>query len=206
MSTHYLIDPFSASGDIIDVTSAPDGISNATGALVIRVPDGVAIHGSPTNMSDLLAAKTAGTLGLYVGFTSVVADACLDGSEIASEASSNVSYPSGQSSVYILGLGVLTTQTQALDFTPTQCIVVWETFSFSDDDDKDGRFTRTYEETPPDGDITCEISFNAGGTYTPTVNGAVMNIPALDQGDQAILRFTSGSVSRVYFGGWSLVY
>jgi hypothetical protein len=206
MSTHYFVDPFSSAHSIIDVRQAPLGESVTTGSLVIRVPDGVAIHGHPSDLSELLDAKAAGILGSFVGFTAIASDDCLDGSAISSETSSNLIYPGGLASVCILGLGILTTQNQALGFTPSQCAVVWETFTFVNDDDKTGRFSRTYQETPPDDSITCDISFNAGVTFNTTTSGAPLNIPLADRGTTAILRFTNTNSDRVYFGGWSLVY
>lgn len=206
MSTHYLVDPFSASGSIIDVKQAPFGESPSTGSLVIRIPDGCAIHGAPENLADLLDAKTAGLQALYVGFTDIAADSCLNSSEIDTETSSSVSTGGGFAPACIFGSGIMNTQSVALGSSPTQCVVLWETFSFTDTDPVDDRFSRTYVETPSDGDILCEISFNSGATYNPTTSGAVLNIPVADQGATAKLRFTNTNSSRVYFGGWALVY
>jgi hypothetical protein len=206
MSTHYLVDPFSPPGTIIDVRPAPSGESPSTGSLVVRIPDGCAIHGGPEDLPALLAAKTIGIQALYVGFTNVVADACLNSSEIDTETSSNVSTGGGFAPACLFGSGVLNTQSFALGLSPTQCVVLWETFSFSDSDPSDGRFSRTYVETPSDSDILCEVSFNSGATYNPTTSGAVLHIPVADQGATAKLRFTNTNTSRVYFGGWSLVY
>lgn len=203
---HYLIDPYTVDGNIIDVTAAPTGESDSTGALVVRVPDGVAIHGHPSNLAELLDAKVLGVLGSFVGFTAIASDACLDGSSIDSGASSNLVYTGGRASVCLLGTGVLTTQTQTLDFAPTQCVVVWETFSFANVDDKTGRFSRIYQESDPDAALQCEVSFDAGVSFNTTTNGTAMNIPPADQGSNAVLRFTNISGDRVYLGGWSLVY
>lgn len=205
MSTHYLVDPFSPPGSIIDVKQAPTGESISTGSLVIRVPEGCAIHGSPADLPALLAAKTVGLQALYVGFTSIVADACLNSDEIDSESSSSVSTGGGFAPACLFDSGALNTQSMALGSTPTQCVVTWETFTFSDSDPKNGRFSRTYIETPSDSDILCEISFG-GGPYNATTNGAVLNIPLAAQGNTARLRFTNTNSSRVYFGGWALVY
>ena len=206
MSTHYLIDPFTAPGIIVDVKQAPAGSSVCTGSLVVRVPDGCPIHGAPDDLPALLAAKTIGLQALYVGFTNIVADAALDGSVIDTGTSSRVSVGNGFASAIILDSGVINTQAVALGSTPTQCVVTWETFTFTDSDPSNGRFSRTYVETPPDGDLICSVSFNGGATYNPTTSGSVLSIPVVDQGASLKLRFNNTVTQRVYFGGWSLVY
>jgi hypothetical protein len=206
MSTHYLIDPFTSSAAIVDVKQAPLGESVCTGSLVVRVPGGCAINGDPENLAELTDAKTLGLQGLYVGFTNIVADPCLSSSEIDTESSSSVSTGGGFASACLFDSGVLNTQSVALGTSPTQCVVLWETFSFTDSDPSDDRFSRTYVETPSDDSIQCEISFNGGGSYNLAANGSAFNVPPADQGPTAKLRFTNTNSERVYFGGWSLVY
>ena len=69
MSIYYLIDPFTAAGDITDVITGSPSLNpiNATGSTVIRIPDGVALNDDPTNLADLLNEKYDGLLAFYEG-------------------------------------------------------------------------------------------------------------------------------------------
>lgn len=107
MSIHYLIDPFTVNGDIIDVTSSDVGQADATGALVINVPDGVPIRGNPSTLGDMVGtvpatpgAKYQGILDKYSGYSNIVFNPCLESSgwDIAD-------FSGGAASISSVGIG-----------------------------------------------------------------------------------------------------
>lgn len=207
MSIHYLIDPFTTAGDITDVLTAETGQSEATGSTVIRVPDGVAIHNNPTNITDLLTAKYDGLLASYAGFTDILADTCMGGASfnLAASGTTGIIVTSGWVNAFLLDAGLCFSVSHVLGFAPTQCVLVWEEYIFTDSDDKADRFQRTYvEETGVN--LVCGISFNGGSTYNTVLNGEVLNIPVPDQGTSFIIRFQNTSGKRIYLGSWALLY
>jgi len=297
MSLHYLIDPFTIAGDIIDVSTAELGLTDATGSTVIRVPDGVAIHTNPTNLADLFLEKYDGLLAFYAGFPQIFADPCMflnlppwDDRTADLAASSGLLASSGfvnhcllaggnyfstvhngvpgydvppgyalprlgnttgatlndASATYItdgvtppmpgiepnyfiyvetgLNAGVYQVLTVPLEtqltVTPafpsnvvgmsyrilsasTQVVLTWESYRFTDNDDRTERFQRVYDETA---DLTCQVSFNGGVTFNPTTDGAVLNIPVPDQGASLQVQFFNPAGYRVYLGSWALIF
>lgn len=294
MSTHYLIDTFTPaahlSEPIVDVVSPVAGLSDATGSLVVRVPDGVAIHGNPSTLGALLTAKYNGMLAYYSGFANILSDPCIDPTNVdlttLSGAAASVT-ASAIGSITVSGLagipvdaaggfialtgcatpgnngnfrvllrisatsciledpggsspdanngaiswifsgshgllsgnnqvnhcllpgGTMRTLDIPLATTPEQCIVVWETFAFTDVDPKSGLMQRGYQETTldPFADIECDLSFNSGTTFLFTVdNGNPTNIPVPDQGSTIRLTFTNLTTDRIYLGSWAVIY
>lgn len=203
MSTHYLIDPFTPSQDIIDVSSPESGETDTTGALLIRIPDGAAIRGAPADLTGLLAAKEDGLLAFYAGFTSIVSDSCLTASGLSLASSSRILVGSGVANHCILNGGSLVTSSVTLGSTPGQCVVVWEAYSFDNVDPRAGRFSRRYVEQDSNL-LTCSLSFGAGSN--PALSGTVLNIPVANQGSSVVLTFQNLSGSRLYLGGWAVIY
>lgn len=203
MSVHYLIDPFTTAGTILDVTVPKSGQTPATGALVLRVPDGAPISGNPGDLNSLLIAKSSGLLALYSGFSAVESDPCLNGG-VDPANSSRVMIGGGVSQHCILAGGTLVTTSRHLSRVPSQCLVTWEAYSFSDQDPFDSRFTRQYVEQPANV-LTCEIAFD-GTPYRAVADGMTGSIPLANQGDDVVLRFKNNGASRVYLGSWSVLY
>jgi len=209
MSIHYLVNPFTTNGDITDVVTADAGQTEATGATIIRVPDGVAIHNTPTNRSTLITSKYAGLLAYYAGFTDILADPCLDGLTIDPALTLGVLISSGLVNHSFLaapgGTGFISTMFP-LGFAPTQCVVVWEEYSFSDNNDKTSRLKRTYVEESGN-NLVARVTFNNGALYSvPVTNGSVFNIPVLAQGLQFRISLYNPTASRIYLGSWALIY
>jgi hypothetical protein len=205
MSIHYLINPFTVTGDIIDVVTAESGQTASTGSTVIRAPDGVAIQGEPTNLNDLLTAKYAGLLGFYAGFTDILADPCLDVLTVDMILSQGVLTSSGFLNHRVLPAGIFVSSVLPLGFAPTQAIMVWEEYEFQDSDDKTQRLQRTYAEESG-GNLSCLASFNGGATANPAGNGTVLNIPVPDQGSSFTVGLANLSASRIYLGSWAVLY
>jgi hypothetical protein len=206
MSIHYLIDPYTVSGDIIDVATATNGQTDSTGSTVVRIPDGVAIQSNPVDRATLLTEKYDGLLATYPGFTNIVADPCLDVLTFDTAQSFKVSLSSGLVNHCFLGLGsIATSAAVSLISTPTVCVLVWEEYSFQVSDDKTGRYQHTYVEGSGS-DLDCIVSFDNGLNTNPINNGEVLNIPVSDQGSDFILAFGNTSSNRVYLGSWALIF
>jgi len=215
MSIHYLIDPFTTNGDIIDVVTAESGVTNSTGSSIVRVPDGVAIAGNPSDITTLLIDKYAGLLAFYAGFTDIIGDSCTDALTVNTP--STIGLLAGTASVpgppnagfvnhCLLPLGgILISVAFPLGYAPSQCVIAWEEYSFADSDDKTGRLQRSYTEESGS-NLLCLASFNNGATSNVTTNGSVLNIPAPDQGTSFIITLANPGVSRMHLGSWALVY
>jgi hypothetical protein len=211
MSIHYLVDPFTPDSQIIDVTTSENGQTDSTGALLIRVPDGVQIRGKPKNLSELLLAKEAGIQASYVGFPKILVDHCMtvdDTPSVVSPSSLHVSVGADMAQHCIFGQGNLITASVGLDNTPSTCVVVWEAYSFTNNDPSTGRFSRTYVEEDSDL-LLCNIAFS-GNPSMPITNGSVLNVPVPNQGNAVQLTFTNMTTPapgrRLYLGGWALIY
>jgi len=203
MSLHYLIDPFTTNGDIIDVATAITGTTPATGSTLIRVPDGVAIHDNPADLPTLLTKKYDGLLASYAGFPEILADACLDQLTWNLSLCSKFLASGGFVNHCILNGGSCITTAVALPFAPTQCVLVWEEYTFTDSDDSNERYLRTYVEASGSNFIS-SVTFGAGSLAA--INGGVLNIPVPDQGTAFKVAFSNPTANRVYLGSWALVY
>jgi hypothetical protein len=216
MSVHYLIDPFTTNGDVIDVVTAPEnGQTEATGATIIRIPDGVPIRDNPTNRTELIAEKYDAMLASYPGFENILADPCLDtltfdvANSLRAQFSDGWVNHSAQPFISPLGSsGFITSVTSLLpNPAPEQAILVWEEYSFVDSDDIDGRFRRTYQEE--EGIFTVETSFDGGANTQSVSNGGVINIPPAEQGTDfqiVFLNVYNSPPTKVYLGSWALIY
>ena len=211
MSIHYLINSFTPTWDIVDVNTATTGQSNATGSVVVRVPDGVAIHNDPTNLSTLITEKYDGLLAFYAGFQGIISDPLWGGSTIdfSSSLTGRIATTSLEG-VKIYGSGGFQTVNQVGIFgtPPTQVVLTFELYHYIDSDDKTGRFQRTYAEYPqtPVPSFWSLVSFNGGATMVPVPNGTVANIPLADQGNDLSVFFFNFSGQPVRMSSWALVY
>ena len=204
MSIHYLINPFTTNGDITDVTTSSSGQTDATGSTIIRIPDGVAVHNNPSNLTDLVTEKYAALLAFYAGFPEVVGDPCLDALTVDLTASERILASAGFVNHCVLPTGVYASVSIPLAYAPTQCVVVWEEYDFVVSDDKTQRLQRTYSEASGS-NFVCAVSFN-GVNANLTGNGAVFNIPVAHQGSTFTIGLTNNAVSRKYLGSWALIY
>jgi hypothetical protein len=203
MSIHYLIDPFTTNGDIIDVITAESGQTDATGATVVRVPDGVAIHNNPTDVTNLLTQKYDGLLGFFAGFTQIVGDSCMGGDNVATVKAGITS--AGFVNHGLFGSGVVQFGPLTLPFAPTQCVLTWELFSFTEANDKTGRYQRVYVEEDPNL-IGCNVSFDNGAHLSFPTSDTVLNIPVIGQGTTFILNLSNVTSNRYYLGSWALIF
>jgi len=205
MTIHYLIDPFTTNGDVIDVVTSETGDTESTGATLIRVPDGVAIYDQPADLADLLTQKYAGLLSFYAGFTDILADPCLDVLTADMSSSQGLLASSGFVNHSILpGGGIFVSTTFPLGAPVAQCVLIWEEYEFLDSDDKTERLRRVYSEESGS-NLACLVSFN-GATSNFASNGAVLNVPVPDQGTSFTIGLTNLASSRIYLGSWAMIY
>lgn len=205
MAAHYLVDQFHSpilNSSLIDVKNEPSGQSLVNGTFVVRVPDQVSVQ-NPSDLNDLLNKKYAGLLASLAGFTVVVFDDLLDATGVSTANSSLVKL--GERSTVALGAtGVFQSNTVALSGAPDQAVVTWETFTYTDADDKQDRLQRTYVEADPD-DYTCDVSFDNGANFNSVTDGGVVSIPVPQQGTNFIIRFTNGGAAS-FIGSWALIF
>jgi hypothetical protein len=202
MSIHYLIDPFTLNGDIIDVITSESGQTDSTGATVVRVPDGVAIHNNPTNLLALLTAKYDGLLASYAGFTTIRANSCMNSGVLDSKA---VLLSSGFVNHVLMPNGTIDTATVVLPFAPTQAIAVWEAYTFTESNNKSGRYQRVYTEHDSN-DLTVTVTFDSGANNFPVTDGGVLNVPLVGQGTAFRFGFTNPLGIRLYLGSWAIIF
>ncbi len=203
MSKHYLVDMFgTAPQDILDVRPGPS--SPTVGTFVVRLPDGIVID-NPTDASDLVTKKYAALLAYYANFTSVAYDALLDSSGLDLATVGIIGTFGGGGSVSVGPTGPVNTNMVTLGSVPSQAVLVWETFTYTDTSPASDVFTRTYVESASS-DLTVTASFNNGGTSVAVLDGVPFNIAGPDQGSSLILNFSNPGASRVFLGSWALLY
>ena len=205
MSIHYLVDPSTTNADIIDVVIAESGQTDATGATLIRIPDGVGVDNQPSNLTDLLTEKYNGLLAYYAGFTQIVADSCLDASNVSLTDCSRTVLAAGRVNHAIDAGGTLSFNPVTIGGAVEQCVVVWETYEFLDSNDKTTLFQRVYSELNTSSlDVT--VGFNGlGGSFLAATSDTVLNVPVPDQGTDLTLVFVNNTGNRVYLGSWAVI-
>lgn len=204
MSIHYAIDPFATNNNIVYARVSQDGTSPSTGFLIIRVPDGAILTGSPPRLlSDVLSAKYAALAAQFPGYTMAVSDACLDPSRVNATGSFGVILGNGVSQHSILpGNGQLTTNTITLSASASKCVVLWEVYSFTDTDDRVDRYKRTYVEAPVT-DLNCSVSLDSGAHFTSASAGLPVTVSP--NGTGLVVRFATNSSARRYLGSWAVL-
>jgi len=219
MSSHYLISLFDDSiTDVLVPTGAPP-TSLITGSYVIAVPDDIAVK-KPTSLSDLLAKKYQGILGTRGMYSTITYDSMLDATNVDMVLSHGVCtgfkgsiclYPTDPSNPH----PVLVTSAHGITWMgsgagPTQAMVTYELFTYTDSDPATGSFQRHFQEIPTDHDLTLEVSFNGGATFISTIDKALVTIPPAARGTQLVLRFTRTTnvavTPRIFIGSWAVLY
>ncbi len=209
MGAHYLVDLFNnvlASSQIIDVREprVPQTVQN--GSFIVRIPDGVAVE-EPTNLGDLITQKYNGLLASFPGFTRISRDDLLDATGLQLTASTSC-LVGERASVSLLPGGHLSSVAVPLPGNPPDlAAVTWEIYSFTDADVAGSTFQRTYTEVAPSATtVTCQVSFNGGGSYLPVLDGAIFSIAPADQGASFVIQFTNNAPGRLYLGSWAVIY
>jgi len=217
MSTHFLVDAFSApvsSAPIIGVDTPESNQTLLNGAFIVRVPNNVALIDPstltpipPTNCGDLITKKYEGLLLAFPGFTHCVYDDLLDTSGINLSAGSAFGTFGQRSTIALNPGGILTSNVQTIASTPGSFLFTWEVFTTVDSDPESARFTRNYNELPTTSTYaTAQLSFNNGSNYTAAVDSAATNIPGGIQGNQFIVQITNASGSRLHIGSWACLF
>jgi len=214
MSTLYLVDLFAnplATTKIIDVHSGPDVLANGVG--VIRVPDYISVV-NPVSANDLIIKKHLGILAFYAGFANIVLDDLFFLGDVNLVAP-NVKGIFGERNVVRIfpGSKFQSTVVGLAGPPAPEAIITWETFESVTTDGATSRVLNTYREVPStDPNFLCEVSFNNGVNFYPTLDGALLNIPLIGQGTQFIIRLTNntpappGPFRILNVGSWAVVY
>lgn len=210
MSTLYLVDffanPVSTAliNDVRQALTAP-----LAGNFVVRVPDFLSVQ-NPVDVADLITKKYQALLAFHAGYANIAYDDLFDLADVDTGAA-QVQGSFGERNLVTIYPGARF-QTQPVALTgpaPSQAFITWETYSVSLSDPAEGRAVPTYVEEPSSGaTFTCEVSFNNGANFYAATDGGLLNIPALGQGTQFILRLTnvSSPPRLLRVGSWAVVY
>lgn len=213
MTTYYLMDMHVAdvaNSRIVDVIGTPEPTSEirVDGLTPIKVPDGVRVV-NPTSLADILTQKYAGILALYPGFSNIVFDDLLDPGGLETTTPSTTYMKKSGSRGTVGGMVQTLLTDPNMDVSPTvisQCIVVYETYTWRYVDPKNGRFERYYIEEP---EVlhTVNVSVNGGVNFTPTTSGSLVTF-ALTQGSVIQLKFSGDAVNNrlLHTGSWAVIY
>ena len=212
MGSHYLVDNFhSPIGDssLIDVKTADNGQSLMNGTFVVNVQCSVAVK-NPVDLNDLITQKYAGILASYAGFATsssewIVYDDFLDPTGVDTGNVNGVLLGERQTTGMLSSAPLLQSTVVALPASPTQAVVIWEVFRVLTDDPVGGRTLRTYDERPSD-DFDVDVSFDNGANFNSTSDGAVLNIPVPQQGNQFIIRFQNTAPQKRFIASWSVIF
>ncbi len=213
---HYLISLYNQ--EILNVAS-PQGSPLATpvvGASVVRTTAETTVV-NPVDLSDLLSQKYAAMLVSHGGLASrITYDAMRDPDNI--DFSNSVGIVSGYQGVnglYPTAPGIPDPVLQTTSYSLTgpvasQATLVYELFEYLDTDSKSDRYLRVYSEITPDIDVSAELSFNGGSTWTPALSEALVPISLADRGSQLVVRFTRTTDltnhGRIFVGSWAVLY
>lgn len=209
MSTYYLFDmhvPGTSVGTglenskLVDVvqTDADTAEFRCDGLVPIKVPEGVRVV-NPANLQDVLDQKYLSIFSKFAGFQYYLTDNLLDASIINLTSPPAPQFMKKAGSRATIG-GNVRTNAFAAPITVTQCIVVYETFTWRYVDTRDGRFERYYVEEP-DTLRPARVSVNGGTNFTSTVSGGLVEFPALEQGTSIVLEFLSTNPSDLFQDG-----
>ncbi len=213
MSTLYIFDahtnPISGS-DLNEVrynaNSAP-----LTGHFVVRAPTDMPLAAEQQNLANLLTEKYAAVLAYFSTFANIVYEdfTTTPGVDTANSPGSSV----GVRCTTKLGRrvsgvgGVLQTNMTVLGGAPSVVSVTWEAFQVGTTNPVNGRLTQQFQELASS-NLTVEVSFNNGATWTAVTDRAIQNIAVPDQGTDLVLRFTNASspMSPVWLGSWAVLF
>lgn len=213
MTTFYLMDMHVADTEnsrIVDVvqTSDPTSEIRVDGLTPIKVPDGVRVV-NPSSLTDIVTQKFAGILAMYPGFSNIVYDGLLDSDGLETTTPSTT-YLKKSGSRGTVGGKVQTSMVNPyMDVAPTvisQCIVVYETYTWRYVDPRSGRFERYYIEEP-EALHAVQVSVDGGVNFKVGTSGALMTF-ALTQGSRIQVRFSGDTVSNrlLHTGSWAVIY
>lgn len=212
MSTHYLISLFD---DTINDVVNPDpttGESPITGNYVIRVPDEIVVK-NPTSVANLLSQKYASKLANHGLFSTIHFDDMLDAADLNAGASSGVCLGTKGCNSLFPGGVMLSTVSNFIwggpGAGPSQAIITWEVFRYTDADPISGAYTRKYREVSTTlAPIQAEVSFNGGANFIVASDNNLITITAPQQGPNLVVRFTHLATDqlRYWIGSWAVLF
>ena len=217
MSTYYLFDmhvPVISDARLVDVvTTSADAIElRVDGLTPIKVPEGVRVI-NPTSLTDLLEQKYAGLLAQYPGFGSIIYDSLLDATGIQPPSSDDLLPLTKTGSRSTIG-GPFKSSLLApgMDVSPSvisQCVLVYEHYTWRYVDPRDGRVERYYVEES-DQNLS-SVSVNGGATFQTTTSGSLVSFLPGDQGSVLQVSLLEGGSTLsnnrlICTGSWAVIY
>src|SRR5690606_17909899 len=154
-----------ADARLVDVvmTSEPGSEFRVDGLTPVRIPDGVHVE-NPANLTELLEQKYAGILAQYPGFTNVIYDDLLDADDVTTF--SRVTKLGARGTI-AGGFGSATVDVSASVAAVTQCVLIYEHFTWRYAMPRDGRVERYYVEEP-EAAHTASVTVDGGSTFNDT--------------------------------------
>jgi hypothetical protein len=215
MSTYYLFDmhvPNIADARIVDtVLTTSDGAEfRVDGLTPVRVPDGVHVE-NPANLADLLQQKYAGILAQYPGFANIIYDDLLDADDVVSHVGNT---KLGMRSSIAGQFRTTDVDVSGVTAAITQCILIYEHFSWRYVIPRDGRIERYYVEEP-EASHQALVSVDGGVAQNTTTSGSLVVVDPTDQGALVRVVLIINEVSSldvaterrvVNTGSWALIY
>ena len=204
MNTHY---SFGYSDDKLVYASPSTGTTRCSGTYVIRVPSSYEIN--PTSDTAVLVAADKSAIMLQKSsFPNIVHDELLDTSKLDLSSKSGAHLGAKKSTCLLPDFGYfnfLKTLSFPLPAPPTLMSIKWETFEYSNVDDKTLPYKRSYVEASS-ADISAEIELGDMVYYAVT-NGGVFSVPLGPPGTTFSLKFSNNTPTRrIYLGAWSVFY
>ncbi len=218
MSSLYVIDYHTATfanSKIVDVLVGGSAPVQYPGGCIVNVPDYLTVRdpvGLYTAQTGLITQKATAMLAAYPGFTRIATDDLLDITDLNLVAAGAYT-PKGafgdRGKCRLRATQTVRTVMQTLTApAPSTCVIVWEAFETTRTTSTSTSQTAlTYTERSPS-DLTCNVSFDNGGSWLTATSGGVLTVPVINQGTQLILEFTgTGSLSTPRgLGGWAVIY
>lgn len=212
MSTYYLFDmhvPTLEDARIVDAIVTPElgAQFRVDGLTPIRVPDGVHVE-NPASLTDLLQQKYQGILAQHPGFTSIIHDDLLDGDDVVPVSMTKSGSRGMVGGKFMSNVVDVSGATSAI----TQCILVYEHYTWRYVDQKDGRMERYYVEEPESAH-SARVSVNGGLAWNVTTSGALVIVEPSEQGSLAVVELSTQNLFDVetdrrvvMSGSWALIF
>jgi len=204
--TKFIIDKFSS-----EIKTFTGFIGFAlNGHYVIDVPTNVQIDTTVPSfdVTSLITQKFTGLLAGFPEFSDIVFDELEDDSDINAGAAAHFAKTgdfeqilpplTGKFTTTVFDLTVVT----SLGGAPVKFQPHFDFYKLTKTQTSRGNYNVTYTEVSAN-EITAEISFDNGSSFSPATND-VMNLIGVPDTDM-ILRFTNTSADEVYVGSWSVM-
>ena len=209
MGTLYLVDAHNstlANSEINDTIPLEEGDSqDIIGSFVVRIPFGLPIDGTPTDLSDLISKKFAATLAYYPGFLYVDYEDGLDATGWDSSTAVGT-FLGERMTTTMVDKGIIRSNAVTLTTAPSEAVFTWEIFDITLGDPKEGVLSRSYSELSPSIGVAAQVSFDNGYTWLGVSDGTLFSIPLANRGTDFKVELSNFSGQKVWIGSWAIIY